>query len=86
MLALEPASEVEGGFTSYGDALWWTAMLTTSIGSEFWPKSPEGRILCFLLSVYGFAVFGYITAAFASSSSNETRRHLTPRPQATPTF
>ncbi len=66
MLALEPASEVEGGFTSYGDALWWTAMLTTSIGSEFWPKSPEGRILCFLLSVYGFAVFGYITAAFAS--------------------
>jgi len=66
MLAFEPASEVEGGFASYADALWWTAMLMTSIGSEFWPDSPEGRILCFLLSVYGFAVFGYITAAFAS--------------------
>lgn len=66
ILAFEPASEVEGGFTSYGDALWWTAMLMTSIGSEFWPKSAEGRILCFLLSLYGFAVFGYITAAFAS--------------------
>jgi voltage-gated potassium channel len=66
ILAFEPAAEVEGGFSSYGDALWWTAMLMTSIGSEFWPRSAEGRILCFLLSLYGFAVFGYITAAFAS--------------------
>jgi voltage-gated potassium channel len=66
MLAFEPSSEIQGGFTSYGDALWWTAMLMTSIGSEFWPRTVEGRILCFLMSVYGFAVFGYITAAFAS--------------------
>ncbi len=66
MLAFEPASEVEGGFTSYPDALWWTGMLLTTMGSEFWPKSVEGRILCFLLALYGFAVFGYITASFAS--------------------
>lgn len=66
MLAFEPASEVEGGFTSYADALWWTGMLLTTMGSEFWPKSVEGRILCFLLALYGFAVFGYITASFAS--------------------
>jgi voltage-gated potassium channel len=66
MLAFEPALEVEGGFAGYADALWWTAMLLTSIGSEFWPKTPEGRLLCFLISLYGFAVFGYITASFAS--------------------
>jgi voltage-gated potassium channel len=66
MLAFEPAGEVEGGFSGYPDALWWTAMLLTSIGSEFWPKTAEGRLLCFLLSLYGFAVFGYITASFAS--------------------
>jgi voltage-gated potassium channel len=36
------------------------------MGSEFWPRTGEGRVLCFLLSLYGFAVFGYITAAFAS--------------------
>ncbi len=66
MLAFEPASEVEGGFTSYADALWWTGMLLATMGSEFWPKSVEGRILCFLLALYGFAVFGYITASFAS--------------------
>lgn len=66
MLAFEPASEVPGGFASYADALWWTAMLLTSIGSQYWPATAEGRILCLLLSIYGFTVFGYITASFAS--------------------
>lgn len=66
MLSFEPAAEVAGGFASYGDALWWTAMLVSTIGSAFWPATTEGRILCFLLSVYGLAVFGYITASFAS--------------------
>jgi voltage-gated potassium channel len=66
MLNFEDAAEVEGGFTSYWDALWWTAMLVSTIGSAFWPATLEGRILCFLLSIYGLAVFGYITASFAS--------------------
>lgn len=66
MINFEPASEVEGGFTSYGHALWWTAMLVSSIGSDFWPATTEGRILTLLLTVYGLAVFGYITASFAS--------------------
>jgi len=66
MLNFEPASEVRGGFTSYGDALWWTAMLLTSIGSQFWPVTVEGRVLTVLLSLYGFATFGYLTATFAS--------------------
>ena len=66
MLAFEPAAEVGGGFTSYADALWWTAMLLTTMGSQFWPQTPEGRLLCLLLALYGFAMFGYITASFAS--------------------
>jgi voltage-gated potassium channel len=66
MLAFEPASEVQGGFASYADALWWTGMLLTTMGREYWPKSLEGCIRCCLLSLYGFAVFGCITASFAS--------------------
>lgn len=54
------------GFASYLDALWWTAMLLTSIASEYWPHTAEGRLLTLLLSMYGFAVFGYITATLAS--------------------
>lgn len=66
MLSFEPAHEVDGGFTSYGDALWWTGMLLASIGSDFWPVTVEGRVLSAILAVYGLAVFGYITATFAS--------------------
>ena len=58
--------EMPRGFDSYGTALWWTAMLLTTMGTEYWPQTAEGRVLCFLLSVYGFAVFGYVTAALAS--------------------
>jgi voltage-gated potassium channel len=54
------------GLNSYGDALWFTAMLMTTSGSEYWPRSPEGRTLCFLLALYAFAVFGYVTATLAS--------------------
>jgi voltage-gated potassium channel len=66
MLYFEPASEVKGGFTSYADALWWTVMLLTTIGSQFWPTTHEGRILAVLMAIYGLAVFGYITAVLAS--------------------
>lgn len=59
-------NESPGGFKSYGAALWWTAMLLTSLGSEYWPKTAEGRVLCFLLALYGFAVFGYVTATLAT--------------------
>ena len=54
------------GLNSYGAALWWTAMLLTSLGSEYWPQTAEGRVLCFLLALYGFAVFGYVTATLAT--------------------
>ena len=55
-----------GGLPDYGTALWWTAMVMTTLGSEYWPKTTEGRVLCFLLAVYAFAVWGYITASLAT--------------------
>ena len=60
------AAEPGASLASYGDALWWTAMIMTTMGSEYWPSTPEGRILGWLLSLYAFAVFGYITAMIAS--------------------
>lgn len=66
MLNFENAREVKGGFHDYWEALWWTGMLVTSIGSEFWPHTTEGRLLTFLVSLYGLAVLGYITATLAS--------------------
>ncbi|WP_299820469.1 ion transporter [uncultured Pontibacter sp.] len=60
------AFEQEHGLKTYGEALWWTTMLLTSIGSDYFPVTPEGRILCLLLALYGFAVFGYVTATLAT--------------------
>jgi voltage-gated potassium channel len=54
------------GLASYGESLWWTAMLMTTIASEYWPVTGAGRFLCLMLSLYGLAVFGYVTAALAS--------------------
>ena len=61
MVALE-----ENLFTSYWHALWWTAMIVTTMGSEAWPHSLEGRVLCLALAIYAFSIFGYVTAALAS--------------------
>lgn len=63
MYALE--KEVRG-FDDYWSALWWTAMLLSSIASEYWPQTSEGRLLCLLLSIYGLGVFGYLTATISS--------------------
>ena len=54
------------GIGSFGAALWWTAMTLTTMGTDYFPKSAEGRLLCLLLATYGFAVFGYVTATVAS--------------------
>lgn len=64
MLAFE--RQVDGGLQTFGDALWFTAMMITTSGSEYWPKSTEGRVLCFLIALYAFAIFGYVTATIAA--------------------
>lgn len=59
-------NQVTGGLNSYGEALWWAAMIMTTMGSEYWPQTLEGRVLCFVLALYGFAIFGYVTATLAT--------------------
>jgi voltage-gated potassium channel len=59
-------NSVPGGLNNYGEALWWTAMIMTTMGSQYWPETFEGRVLCFLLSLYSFGIFGYVTATLAT--------------------
>jgi voltage-gated potassium channel len=66
MYAFENNPDNPRALNDYGTALWWTAMIMTTMGSAFWPESAEGRVLCLLLSVYAFTVFGYVTATLAS--------------------
>jgi len=52
--------------TRYGDALWWATSFVTTIGSDFQPRTLEGRIVATLLVVWGLGVFGFLTGAVAS--------------------
>jgi voltage-gated potassium channel len=65
--AFEGASAGDGaGIRSFGDALWWSAMMMTTMGSDVWPRTIEGRILAWVMALYAFGLFGYVTAFLAT--------------------
>ncbi len=66
MLVFENEVPDPAGLHGYGTALWWTAMMMTTMGSQYWPQTPEGRVLALLLAIYAFAIFGYLTATLAT--------------------
>ena len=76
------AFEREEGLGDYGTALWWTAMMLTTMGSEYWPRTVEGRALALLLALYAFTVFGYVTATLATFfiEQDRTRTRESPLP------
>ena len=51
---------------TYPRALWWTAMQMTNIGSAYSLKTSGGRAVCLGISIYAAAMFGYLTALFAT--------------------
>lgn len=61
-----------GGLSDYTAALWWTAYTMTT-GATAQPQTGEGKLLGWLLSVYGIAVFGYLTAILASHFVGQDR-------------
>jgi voltage-gated potassium channel len=51
---------------TFGDALWWSAAMVTTINNEKYAVTPEGRVIAILLRVFAVSVFGFITASIAS--------------------
>ncbi len=66
MYAFEHRFAGQENFANYGESLWWTAMMVTTMGTGQWPQSPEGQTLALLISIYAFTVFGYATATLAT--------------------
>ena len=53
--------------TGYGDALWWAAVTTTTVGyGDVAPVTLEGRIIAVGLMLVGIGVIGVFTATVAS--------------------
>ena len=66
-LALDASTAAESaGLDGYADALWFTMMLMTTLGSEYWPTTGEGRFLTFFISLYALGVFSYLAGTIAS--------------------
>jgi voltage-gated potassium channel len=65
-----------------GDALWWTIATLTTIGSELYPVTAEGRILATFVMVFGLGFAGYITGTFAVLLLGPQQGNSEPSPPA----
>ena len=66
VLHFEKMADDPQSIQTYPKALWWTAMQMTNIGSAYSLKTTGGRAICLVFSVYAAAMFGYLTALFAT--------------------
>jgi len=51
---------------NFGDALWWSAAMITTINNEKYVVSPEARVIAILQRLFAVSVFGFITASIAT--------------------
>jgi voltage-gated potassium channel len=51
---------------TFGEALWWSATIVTTVASEIYPVTSGGRIVAFLLMLYTVGIFSYFIASIAS--------------------
>lgn len=61
MLFLERDAEAST-IRTYGDALWWSAALITTVASDLQPVTGGGRVLAVLMMLYSMIVFGYLVS------------------------
>ncbi len=55
-----------GNIRSFGSALWWSVGIVTTVGTELYPVTAEGRILAGIEMLFGVSVFGYVAGSLAS--------------------
>lgn len=54
-------------FTSFSDAVWFSVVSLATVGyGEIYPQTTAGRILATILIIFGFSIFGLITASISS--------------------
>lgn len=62
-----PVYLVEPNIKTYGDALWWAVVTTTTVGyGDLSPSTIVGRVIGFILMISGIGVIGLLTSSLAS--------------------
>lgn len=51
---------------TFGDALYWSSALVTTVGSELYTVTPGGRVLAVFLMLYAVGIFSYFIASIAT--------------------
>jgi len=51
---------------TFGDALWWSGAMVTTINNEKYVVSTEARVIAILVRMFAVSVFGFVTASIAS--------------------
>ncbi|MGI8642974.1 MAG: ion transporter [Thermomicrobiales bacterium] len=51
---------------TFGDALWWSSTVVTTVNAEKYAVTVEGRIIGILVRLFALSVFGLLTASIAS--------------------
>lgn len=60
-------------FVTFGDALWWSAALMTTVGSDLNPQTALGRTLAVGIMLYAQLVFVYLIGALSSELLHKRR-------------
>jgi voltage-gated potassium channel len=58
--------EPDASIATFGDALWWSATMITTINIDMDAVSPEARVIAILQRIFAVSVFGFVTASIAS--------------------
>lgn len=51
---------------SFGDAVWWSSTMVTTINSDQYVVSTEARVIAILIRLFAVSVFGFVTASIAT--------------------
>ena len=65
------------GFDTFGDALWWAAQTVTTVGyGDVVPTSGAGRVVAFVVMVFGVGALSLLTAVVTAAFVSYQQRRL----------